>query len=96
MKQKKASVRSPKSTNNSRRLVVVIDHNAKLSPYAKYATIVFRRGVQRAYQDLARKKIYTVVLKDGRVIRGIPRQVDGKFVVIAAKKASKRVARTPR
>jgi hypothetical protein len=88
MKHKAAMSRSSRASKRSK-VLFVIDANATLSPYAKYATALFKRGVQRAYNDLARKKVFTVVLKDGLTIRAIPRRVDGQFVVMAAKMPKK-------
>jgi hypothetical protein len=93
MKKKGAAKKARKGKKVTRRFTVVVDRDAAPSPYAKYATRVFSKGVQRAYADLASKGIRTVVIENGRVVRAVPRRVDGAFTVMEPNTTTRHIAR---
>jgi hypothetical protein len=79
--RRKGSKTSASPKVSSRGLRVIVDPNAKPSPYAVKALSLFSSGVQRAYRDLARKGVKTVVIENGVRVSGVPRVSGGRFVV---------------
>jgi hypothetical protein len=71
-------VRSKSSASGLR---VIVDPTAKPSPAAKQALRLFSDGVQRAYKDLAKHRVKTVVIEDGKPFKAVPRLSKGRFVV---------------
>lgn len=60
---------------------IVFDPKAAVSPLAREAQRVFEKGVRAQMADLAKKGVATVVVVNGQVIRGVPRLVNGRYVV---------------
>jgi len=87
---------SVRQNRAGRKVVVVVDPSAALSPYARKALKVFRDGVQSEYKRLAKKGVATVATVDGRVVRAVPKKVNNRFVLVSAGKnaSSKAGART--
>jgi hypothetical protein len=84
MAKKKASHRSSSSGHAktaARAFRVIVDPQAKPSASAKKALGLFSSGVQKAYKDLARKGVETVVIQNGVVIKGVPHVQGGRYVV---------------
>jgi hypothetical protein len=86
MAKKKASAKLSRKTAhfakaNGAGIHVIVDPNAKPSPYAKKALSQFSTGIQRAYKDLARKGVKTVVIENGVRIKAVPHVSGGRFVV---------------
>lgn len=50
------------------------------------AVTAFDKAVQKELAVLAKKKVATVVLVDGKKIRAIPRKVNGRYVVRPTRK----------
>lgn len=52
------------------------------SPFGSQVLAVFARGVEQQLGVLARKRVPTVAIVDGKEVRGIPRKVNGKYVLV--------------
>lgn len=63
--------------------------SARVSAFAAGALAVFTRGVRRQLAVLARKKVPTVAVVDGHIVRGIPRKVGTRYVLDALPKGSR-------
>lgn len=74
---RKRSARSAKALPSH----IVLSPGLKPTGYAKKALFAFDQGIQREYRKLARLGVETVVMQDGVIVRGVPRQVKGRFVV---------------
>ncbi len=91
MAKKKANARlSKKKTHGAKShgagVHVIVDPDAKPSAYAKKALSQFSTGIQRAYKDLARKGVKTVVIENGVRIMAVPHVSGGRFVVEGLRK----------
>ena len=69
----------PSSSGN-----VVFDPTAPVSPLARETQRVFEKGVRAQMADLAKKRVPTVVVVDGKVVRGVPRLVKGRYVITSS------------
>jgi hypothetical protein len=76
----KAAVRK-KQTKTKPFKVQIVSRRGKLSAVEQNALDAFSEAVQKEYALLARKKVATVVLVNGEMIRGIPKKVNGRYVV---------------
>lgn len=63
---------------------VVFDPAAPVSLLARKTQRVFEKGVRAQMADLAKKRVATVVVVNGQVVRGVPRLVNGRYVITTA------------
>lgn len=88
--KKKVSAAKHKRASVQRALspLVVIPDAADWHPslYARKALRVFKKGVQKEFRQLARHGITTIATVDGYRVRGVPQNVDGKFVLVRPSK----------
>jgi hypothetical protein len=60
---------------------IVLVPELKPTGYAKKALAAFDVGIQREYRKLAQLGVETVVMDNGKIVRAVPHQVNGRFVV---------------
>jgi hypothetical protein len=65
--------------------VVVVDGNRRPSKWARGAQKAFDRGIQAELAEFARRGVATVVMIDGRIVRGVPVKRGDRYVVEEAK-----------
>jgi hypothetical protein len=61
--------------------IKVVKAKRQMSELEHDAVDTFRKAIQKEYALLAKRKVATVVMVDGKMIRGIPKRVKGRYVV---------------
>jgi hypothetical protein len=81
MPPRTSAKRSGRKAKPAVHTIKVVKGNGELSPVERAAEDAFRKAVQMEYAVLAKKKLPTVVMRKGKLVRGVPKKVGGQYVV---------------